>query len=94
MLLALVFTPLNTYAAGKVGAVLTNDEKIGSRARKLRSHGIVRPFDEAHETPWFYHQEDLGWNYRLTDIQATLGRSQLAEARQAIRCKEHNCHSL
>ena len=74
----LSFHPVKHICCGEGGAVLTNNEKIGSRARKLRSHGIERPFDEAHETPWFYHQEELGWNYRLTDIQATLGRSQLA----------------
>ena len=74
----LSFHPVKHICCGEGGAVLTNDEKIGSLARKLRSHGIERPFDDTHESPWFYQQTELGWNYRLTDFQAVMGKSQLS----------------
>jgi dTDP-4-amino-4,6-dideoxygalactose transaminase len=74
----LSFHPVKHICCGEGGAVLTNDDHIAESARKLRSHGIVRPNDSSHDIPWFYEQNELGWNYRLTDIQAGLGRSQLS----------------
>ena len=74
----LSFHPVKHICCGEGGAVLTNNEEVGEKARKLRSHGIERPFNENHETPWYYQQTELGWNYRLNDIQAALGKSQLA----------------
>jgi len=73
----LSFHPVKHICCGEGGAVLTNSAKLAESARKLRSHGIARPFGENHETPWRYEQEELGWNYRLTDLQAALGISQL-----------------
>ena len=73
----LSFHPVKHICCGEGGAVLTNSEKLAKSAKKLRSHGISRPFGENHDTPWRYEQEDLGWNYRLTDLQAALGISQL-----------------
>ena len=64
--------------AGEGGAVLTNDLHVAQKALRLRSHGINRPFTETDDMPWYYEQESLGWNYRLTDLQATLGLSQLS----------------
>ena len=72
------FHPVKHICCGEGGAILTNDEQIAKNASLLRSHGIIRPFDQNHATPWYYEQETLGWNYRLTDLQAALGRSQLA----------------
>jgi len=73
----LSFHPVKHICCGEGGAVLTNSGKLAESAKKLRSHGISRPHGENHETPWRYEQEDLGWNYRLTDLQAALGLSQL-----------------
>ena len=73
----LSFHPVKHICCGEGGAILTNSERLAEAARKRRSHGIARPFDENHETPWLYEQEDLGWNYRLTDMQASLGISQM-----------------
>jgi dTDP-4-amino-4,6-dideoxygalactose transaminase len=73
----LSFHPVKHICAGEGGVVLTNDEKISHKAMKLRSHGITRPFSSDHPTPWYYEQNELGWNYRLSDIHAALGRSQL-----------------
>ncbi len=73
----LSFHPVKHICAGEGGAVVTNDKKLAEKAEKLRSHGIHRPYDENDDMPWYYEQVDLGWNYRLTDIQASLGISQI-----------------
>ena len=73
----LSFHPVKHICCGEGGAVLTNHEDIANSVRRLRSHGIDRPYNDSHESPWFYQQNELGWNYRLTDIQAALGKSQL-----------------
>lgn len=74
------FHPVKTVTGGEGGAVLTNDEMLYKKLLLYRAHGITR--DEAqmeHETdgPWYYEQVDLGYNYRMTDMQAALLISQL-----------------
>ena len=74
------FHPVKTVTGGEGGAVLTNDETLYKKLLLYRSHGITR--DESlmeHEPdgPWYYEQIDLGYNYRMTDIQAALIISQL-----------------
>jgi len=74
----LSFHPVKQVCCGEGGAVLTNDETLARRVRRLRSHGIERPESLAEaEGPWAYDQVELSGNYRLTDIQAALGVSQL-----------------
>jgi UDP-4-amino-4,6-dideoxy-N-acetyl-beta-L-altrosamine transaminase len=80
----LSFHPVKHICAGEGGAVLTNNAELACRASQLRSHGIKRPFSDVDETPWFYEQETLGWNYRLTDLQAALGLSQLTRLEQFL----------
>jgi dTDP-4-amino-4,6-dideoxygalactose transaminase len=84
----LSFHPVKTITTGEGGAVLTNDEALARRLRRLRSHGIERDsmrftgkdFLEGNVAkPWYYEQQELGFNYRMTDIQAALGFSQLAK---------------
>lgn len=70
------FHPVKSITTGEGGAVTTNDDKLAERLRRFRSHGIVRT-DEHH--PWAYDISELGHNFRLTDIQAALGLSQLAK---------------
>ncbi len=67
----LSFHPVKHVCAGEGGAVLTNDETLARRLRRLRSHGIEK--GEA----WTYNQIELGYHYRLTELQAALGASQL-----------------
>lgn len=74
------FHPVKIITTGEGGMALTNDERYAHRMRKLRSHGITRNSEEmTHEPdgPWYYQQTDLGFNYRMTDIQAALGVSQM-----------------
>jgi UDP-4-amino-4,6-dideoxy-N-acetyl-beta-L-altrosamine transaminase len=76
----LSFHPVKIITTGEGGAVLTRDAELADRIRILRSHGITRDSSRmkwASEGAWYYHQVDLGFNYRMTDIQAALGVSQL-----------------
>jgi UDP-4-amino-4,6-dideoxy-N-acetyl-beta-L-altrosamine transaminase len=76
----LSFHPVKLITTGEGGMVTTRDPVVAERVRTLRTHGITR--DPARlrggsEGPWYYEQHDLGFNYRMTDIQAALGVSQL-----------------
>lgn len=74
------FHPVKTVTGGEGGAVTTNDEGIYRRLLRLRSHGITRNREEmVHPTDaaWYNEQVELGYNYRITDIQAALIVSQL-----------------
>ena len=73
------FHPVKTITTGEGGAVTTNDEKLYQKLLMLRSHGTTK--DEKLLTknpgPWYYEMQSLGFNYRMTDMQAALGHSQL-----------------
>lgn len=73
------FHPVKPITTGEGGMVVTNDEGLYRRLKLLRSHGITREEDlmEKNEGGWYYEQLELGYNYRMTDIQAALGSSQL-----------------
>jgi UDP-4-amino-4,6-dideoxy-N-acetyl-beta-L-altrosamine transaminase len=84
------FHPVKTRAAGEGGMVTTRDPDLAERVRRLRNHGVTRApaqFQDAslaldvdgRVAPWVYEQQELGYNYRLSDIHAALGRSQLAK---------------
>ena len=76
------FHPVKIMTTGEGGIVVTNDAAIARAMQRLRSHGITRDAAEmAGPSPgaWYYEQVDLGFNYRMTDIQAALGRSQLRQ---------------
>ncbi len=74
------FHPVKIITTAEGGMAMTNSPELAEKMRALRSHGITR--DELHMThapegDWYYQQVDLGFNYRLTDIQAALGFSQM-----------------
>ncbi len=74
------FHPVKIITTGEGGMVVTNDAALATRMAMLRSHGITRDesrFVGESEGPWYYEQQMLGFNYRMTDIQAALGTSQL-----------------
>jgi UDP-4-amino-4,6-dideoxy-N-acetyl-beta-L-altrosamine transaminase len=75
------FHPVKTITTGEGGAITTNSEELYKRLRLLRSHGITRDACELEENPgpWYYEMQALGFNYRLTDLQAALGFSQLSK---------------
>jgi UDP-4-amino-4,6-dideoxy-N-acetyl-beta-L-altrosamine transaminase len=74
------FHPVKIVTTGEGGAVLTNDPALHERLQSLRSHGITRDarkMERESDGPWYYEMSELGFNYRMTDIQAALGLSQL-----------------
>lgn len=76
------FHPVKIITAGEGGMVMTNNEDLYNRLLRLRAHGITRNPNEMKGTPhgpWYYEQIELGFNYRITDIQAALGISQLSQ---------------
>ena len=75
------FHPVKIITTGEGGMALTNQAQLAESLALLRSHGITRePGRMTHEPdgPWYYQQIELGYNYRMTDIQAALGMSQMA----------------
>ncbi|KKU12876.1 MAG: hypothetical protein UX17_C0034G0002 [Parcubacteria group bacterium GW2011_GWC2_45_7] len=76
------FHPVKIITTGEGGMVVTTNKKFYERANRFRTHGITKNPDEfisKHDRllPWYYEMQDLGFNYRLTDIQCALGISQL-----------------
>jgi UDP-4-amino-4,6-dideoxy-N-acetyl-beta-L-altrosamine transaminase len=75
------FHPVKMITCAEGGMVVTNDEKLAKRLRIFRSHGITSTANEMQARPrdeiWNYQQVSLGFNYRMTDVQAALGLSQL-----------------
>lgn len=69
------FHPVKLITTGEGGMAMTNDAVLAERMRRLRSHGVERTPDG--EGPWSYALVELGFNYRMTDLQAALGLSQL-----------------
>jgi dTDP-4-amino-4,6-dideoxygalactose transaminase len=74
------FHPVKIITTGEGGMCLTNDPKLAIALNRYRSHGIVRQSSEMTQVPdgpWYYQQIDLGYNYRMNDIQAALGIEQI-----------------
>jgi dTDP-4-amino-4,6-dideoxygalactose transaminase len=100
------FHPVKTVACGEGGAVTTNDPDMAARIARLRNHGVTHDPDlmtdpelsldaEGVRHPWSYEQLELGFNYRMTDIEAALGVSQLNKldrfiARRAALAKAYD----
>jgi UDP-4-amino-4,6-dideoxy-N-acetyl-beta-L-altrosamine transaminase len=81
------FHPVKIITTGEGGMALTNDPQLARRLQLLRSHGITRDAAEMSQEPdgsWYYQQLDLGFNYRMTDIQAALGSSQMTRIEEFV----------
>lgn len=81
------FHPVKIITTAEGGMALSNDAELADRMALLRSHGITR--DQAQMTheadgPWYYQQIDLGFNYRMTELQAALGVSQMQRLDQYV----------
>jgi len=83
------FHPVKHICCGEGGVMLTNSSELSKRAARLRSHGITRDTDQSKKRPWYYEQVELGWNFRLTDIQAALGIEQVKRLDSSIQ-KRHS----
>lgn len=74
------FHPVKIITTGEGGMAMTNDPELAARMALLRSHGVTRDPSRFRGEPdggWYYEQLELGFNYRMSDVQAALGRSQL-----------------
>lgn len=84
------FHPVKTVAMGEGGAITTRDGELARRLRRFRNHGIERDPAEfvtegAAREPWYYELVELGYNYRASDIQCALGKSQLSKLDGFVR---------
>jgi dTDP-4-amino-4,6-dideoxygalactose transaminase len=81
------FHPVKPITTGEGGIIVTNDEKLYKRMMMFRTHGITKNKEDLfdYHGMWYYEQQFLGYNYRLTDIQAALGLSQLKKLDKFIR---------
>jgi UDP-4-amino-4,6-dideoxy-N-acetyl-beta-L-altrosamine transaminase len=81
------FHPVKIITTGEGGMLTTQDPLLARILQRLRGHGITREAAEMHQPPdgpWYYEQIELGLNYRMTDIQAALGASQLGRLTQFL----------
>ena len=84
------FHPVKIITTGEGGMALTNDTVLAERMARLRTHGITRELNAMTRTPdgpWYYEQLELGFNYRMCDIQAALGLSQMKRLRHFVECR-------
>lgn len=82
------FHPVKNVTTGEGGMVTTNDPDVYQRLLRLRSHGITKGSDpfldreqaytDGRQNPWYYEMQEIGYNYRITDLQCALGLSQIA----------------
>ena len=85
------FHPVKIITTGEGGMALTNSEKIAERLSLFRSHGITRDTNlmtKESDGPWYYQQIALGYNYRMTDIQAALGLSQITRLTKYVNRRQ------
>lgn len=86
-LTALSMHPVKPITTAEGGAVLTDDPEMAQRAADFRTHGITRDPSRLgrDEGPWYYEQQALGYNYRLTDLQCALGTAQMGKIDRFIQ---------
>jgi dTDP-4-amino-4,6-dideoxygalactose transaminase len=78
------FHPVKHIACGEGGMVTTNCETLYKKLSLLRTHGITKENMQENHGGWFYEMQNLGFNYRLTDIQSALGITQLAKNNKGV----------
>ncbi|MGB6127794.1 MAG: UDP-4-amino-4,6-dideoxy-N-acetyl-beta-L-altrosamine transaminase [Psychrilyobacter sp.] len=82
----LSFHPVKHVATGEGGMVLTNDVEVYKKLLLFRTHGITKNQDDLIENhgPWYYEMQELGYNYRITDMQCALGITQMEKLNKSI----------
>lgn len=85
------FHPVKHITSGEGGIITTNDEVYYRKLLQFRTHGITKSAEQLvdHHGPWYYEMQFLGFNYRMTDIQAVLGTSQLKKIERFIELRKH-----
>lgn len=87
------FHPVKHIACGEGGMVTTNSEAVYKRLSSLRTHGITKENMSENHGGWFYEMQELGFNYRLTDIQSALGITQLAKNKEGVAKRNNIANS-
>lgn len=85
------FHPVKIITTGEGGMAVTNNQELAAHMARLRSHGITRaPIEMTHapDGPWYYQQLELGFNYRMNDLQAALGLSQLKRLDKFVKRRQ------
>ncbi len=88
------FHPVKHIACGEGGMVTTNSEALYNKLSLLRTHGITKENMADNHGGWYYEMQELGYNYRLTDIQSALGISQLAKNDKGVKRRNDIAQSL
>jgi len=86
------FHPVKIITTGEGGMAMTNDAGLAERMALLRTHGVTRDSERLRSRPhggWYYEQLELGFNYRMTDIQAALGHNQLKRIDQLVQRRRY-----
>ncbi|WP_342808298.1 UDP-4-amino-4,6-dideoxy-N-acetyl-beta-L-altrosamine transaminase [Alteromonas sp. M12] len=94
-LAVLSFHPVKSITTAEGGAVLTNNEELHERAKLFAKHGVTRDPKQMQgpsDGPWYYQQVELGYNYRLSDLHAALGLSQLKKLDGFITKRQNLAH--
>ena len=80
------YHPVKNFTTGEGGAILTNNFELDEKIKELRTHGIVKSekLIYAQSDPWYYEMHNLGYNYRITDMQCALGSNQLKKLNRFI----------
>ena len=79
------FHPVKHIACGEGGMITTNNKELYDKLLKLRTHGITKEKMQENHGGWYYEMQELGFNYRLTDIQSALGITQLGKNSAGVR---------
>lgn len=90
------FHPVKIITTAEGGMAMTNDVGLAERMRLLRTHGVTRMPEQMEREShggWYYEQVDLGFNYRMTDLQAALGLSQHARIEHFVRRRHEIAHA-
>jgi len=87
------FHPVKHITTGEGGMITTDNEKLAQRMRLFRNHGISTDFRQREQQgSWFYEMTELGYNYRLTDIQSALGLTQLKKLSDFLKRRRQIAH--
>lgn len=84
------FHPVKIITSAEGGMAVTNDAELGAKMARTRSHGVTREEDlmtKPSEGPWYYQMVELGWNYRMTELQAGLGLSQTSRLAEFVTAR-------
>ena len=91
------FHPVKIITSGEGGMAITNNkrhEENNETTKKPRDNKNSKEYQNAEKGPWYYEQQDLGYNYRMNDIQAALGRSQLKRLDKIVETRIKNLNTM